>query len=121
MTERQHLIKDCDDLLRDIVRIRDNWTCQKSRSREGVQVAHFFSRKDLTTRWDLDNVCLLNAGVHKFWAHVKHEEFRDWWISRIGLVRFDALRMRNRCRGPVTTDSIRMTKMWLRQTLEEMK
>ena len=86
----------------------------------GVQVAHFFTRKNLHTRWDVDNACLLSAGKHLYFAHVEHEKFRDWYIKRIGQDRFDALKMRaNYVGGTVSVTTLKEWNYLLIKTLEE--
>lgn len=118
-TERQKLIDENDNLFRDIIRKRDK-RCQRSGSLENLQVCHYFTRKDFTTRWDLDNGCLLKAGIHKFWAHIKTEEFRDWWIARIGQERFDKLKLRNRYRGTIYTSDLKIIKVGLQRWLKDI-
>jgi hypothetical protein len=77
------LIKQCDDIFREIIRRRDK-VCQRTWVDRNLQVAHFISRENKHLRWTKDNAVLLNGGVHKFWAHKNHSEFRDFMISRIG-------------------------------------
>lgn len=121
-TERQKLIKNCDDIFREIIRLRDNMTCQKTgRQNVEVQVSHYFSRDYKRTRWDESNACLLQKGIHYHWAHVKGEEFRDWWILRIGQPEFDRLKLRTRVRGTVYTHELKITKIALQTRLKGMK
>ena len=120
-SERTKLIDDCDDIFRAIIRIRDKWTCQRSRSQRNPQVAHNFSRDYLMIRWDEDNACILNAGVHKHWAHVRHEEFRDFWIERIGKERFEELKLKTRYKGTMYTSELKLINIMLKQRLQKLK
>ena len=121
-SERSNLIKQCDDIFREIIRRRDNWTCQRTGYRgKNMDVAHFFPRDNKRVRWDEDNACLLKKGIHKYWAHSKHEEFRDFWISRIGKERFERLKLRSQVRGTIYTHELKVIKIGLEIRLEGMK
>jgi len=119
-TERQKLIKSLDDLFRSIIRKRDK-VCQRSGKRDNLQVAHFFTRSNLTTRWDEMNAVLLNAGIHNWWAHSKYEEYRDWFILHIGQQEFERLKLKNRCRGTIHTSELRLLKIALKKRLSELR
>lgn len=49
---------------------------------------HIFSRRYMSTRWDLVNGVTLCRGCHLFYAHQKYEEFRDKIIEIIGTEEF---------------------------------
>ena len=100
-TERQKLIKACDDIFRKIIRIRDKGLCQVTFRPDNVQVAHYWTRGNLRVRWDLDNACLLNAAKHIWWAHANPEQFKTFWIRRLGRESFDALELRARYVSPI--------------------
>ena len=109
-SERKQLIKDLDEIFRDIIRLRDKCICQRTGKTSNIQVAHFYSREYTRTRWDMDNACCLNANVHINWAHVKHQEFQDWWLQRIGKEAFDRLKLKAQVRGTVYTCNLRLLK-----------
>ena len=58
MTERQKLIKKLDDLIRDIVRERDQdcITCGTRLTPANRTAGHFIHRRHLGTRWNVSNV-----------------------------------------------------------------
>jgi len=120
---RKKLTKDCDDLFRSIIRLRDKMTCQRT-GRQGdkykFDVAHYITRGNLRVRWDEANACLMQKGLHRFWAHSRIEEFRDWWISRIGQERFDMMKLRARVRGTIYTSDLETIKFGLQLRLEEL-
>ncbi|KKL26451.1 hypothetical protein LCGC14_2395190 [marine sediment metagenome] len=120
-SERSKLIKACDSTIREIVLIRDNHTCQRSGKKTRLQVAHYFSRSYLRTRWDESNLITLNSGVHLFWAHKKPEEFRDFYISKIGQEEFDRLKLRTRVRGTIYAHELKIILVGLKIRLAEMK
>ena len=117
---RAILIRDCDNLFREIIRLRDK-VCQRSGSSLDLQVAHFFSRSLKTLRWDEDNACLLQKGIHYFWAHSKYEEFRDWWISRIGKEAFSRLKLKAQYKGTIHTYELKIMKIALQMRLKELE
>jgi len=119
-SERSKLIKKCDDIFRKIIRLRDNMTCQRTGKKDNLQVAHFFTRSILSLRWDEENACLLQRGIHYYWAHVKHEEFRDFWISRIGKERFEMLKIKSRFIMTLPTYQLKNIKLALEMRLKEL-
>ena len=94
-SERQRLIKNCDDVLCEIVRRRDKYTCQRcERSAEDdwkMEVSHFYGRSNLSVRHEFDNVVLLCFSCHYRWAHSHPLEFGEWWQKRLGKERMDML------------------------------
>ena len=125
-SERKRLIEANDALFRQIIRNRDvNGegipVCQKTDKKKNLQVCHFYRRNILRTRWDEENACLLNAGVHIFWAHSDQQGFREWWLKRLGQERFDNLELRARYAAPVKREYLEMTNKWLRDMLETKK
>ena len=54
---RKKLIKQLDDLVRQIIRTRDTTCCSCGKQLEdNMQVSHFVSRRVYALRWDLRNV-----------------------------------------------------------------
>ena len=117
---RQTLIKANDDLFRAIIRLRDK-VCQKTFKSTNLQVAHYWTRGNLRTRWDYDNACLLNGGVHYYWAHVHPEQFREFWIKRLGQKKFDELEIKARYVAPVKEIDLVYKKQELTELLEDKK
>ena len=115
---RKELIQQNDDLFREIIRKRDK-VCQRTGSDQNLQVAHFFTRGNLTTRWEEDNACLLRKGIHYHWAHSRRAEFRAFWIDRIGQERFDQLEIMTRCKGHIPTCNLALIRDELKRELEK--
>ncbi len=116
---RKELIKQNDDLFREIIRKRDK-VCQRTSVGRNVDVAHFFTRQNLTTRWSGENACLLRKGIHRFWAHSKPHEFKDFWIKRIGREAFNMLEIKTRCKGHIPTCNLALIRDELKQKLEKI-
>jgi 5-methylcytosine-specific restriction endonuclease McrA len=93
-SERQVLLKDLDDLAKNIVRVRDRFTCQKCGRKDVKSVHHIFSVKYANVRFDTRNLIVLCFPCHLYYAHTKPEQFRDLIIKRIGLKEFEALKAR---------------------------
>lgn len=120
-TERQQVIKANDDLLRKIIRLRDKYTCQKTGKKTNLQVSHFWSRSNLRVRWDLDNVCLLNAGTHLYWAHKNPQAFQEFWIKRLGQKKYEALRLKALFVAPVKIFDLYYTHKILKDLLKKFE
>lgn len=118
-TNRQKLIIANDDLFRQIIRIRDK-VCQKTGKTTNLQVAHFWRRNILRTRWELDNACLLTGGVHLYWAHSHFQDFTAFWIKRLGQERFYRLELKARYVAPVKEIDLMMIKENLKNLLQSL-
>jgi hypothetical protein len=118
-TYRQKLILENDRLFREIIRARDK-VCQKTGKTTNLQVAHFWTRKGLRTRWDEENACLLNAGVHLYWAHIDRRQFEEFWRRRLGQEKFDALEIRARYVAQVKEMDLEFIKYNLKQKLSAL-
>ncbi len=117
-TTRQKLIKANDDLFRKIIHLRDK-VCQLTRRSENLQVVHYWTRSILRVRWDLDNACLLNGAKHIFWAHVRPDQFREFWIRRLGQQKFMELEIRARYIAPMKEFDLICTNQRLKKQLKE--
>ena len=114
-------IKSLDNLCRDIVRIRDQQTCQRcgKQKKHGwkMEVAHFFSRANKCVRWDLDNVVLLCFNCHYLWGHQNPNEFSQWFSERLGTTKFTMLKLRKEGSKP----DFWGFKMYLDQELKKLE
>jgi len=93
-TLRRILIDKLDDVCRDIIRIRDDWTCQRCDSYlkskpKGAHPAHIFSKgAHPNLRHDLLNILLLCWVCHRWW----HDESEGKvWFAKKFPVRDDYL------------------------------
>ena len=117
---RKKLILANDNIFRQIIRLRDK-VCQKTFKSTNLQVAHYWTRGNLRARWDLDNACLLNAAAHIWWAHSHPEQFKVFWIRRLGQQRFDELELRARYVAPVKEFDLQMINLKLKELLVVLK
>lgn len=83
------LIKKLDKEWSRIIRLRER--CARC-SKPEVQAAHIFSRRNYSTRWNLDNGIPLCYACHIFWAHKEPVLFTDLAKEYLGEIRFTALK-----------------------------
>lgn len=117
-SERSILIRELDQIVRDILKLRDK-VCQYSCKTDNLQVSHYISRSNIHLRHNLDNVVLLNGGVHLFLFHKRPHLYREWLIRRIGKDKVEWLEMQDRiyCK-PIYTSDLRLLKKDLLDKLE---
>ncbi|OFW54006.1 MAG: hypothetical protein A2163_08005 [Actinobacteria bacterium RBG_13_35_12] len=85
--------KECDDLFREVIRNRYNSICQNCNSKYHPQVAHFISRGYYTTRWDINNACILCQRCHLRFTF-KPLEWELWVVKRIGEAEYKQLKQK---------------------------
>ncbi len=116
-TDRQKLIKICDTLASQIIRVRDKGKCRKCGSSTN-SCHHLFSRRYLNTRWDEENLMLLCYPCHLFYAHSRIEEFRDWIIAWMGEVKYMLLKKKALTINSFKIGDLKMVKVYLEQELK---
>ena len=119
-TERQVLIDELDQLVRDILALRDK-VCQMSGATKGLNVCHFISRAVLACRWDLDNVILATSGINNFWMPKYKTRYRDFMVRRIGEDKVIQLEWKERKPAPIYTCDLKLLKKDLLDKLEYFK
>jgi hypothetical protein len=78
-----------DKLWADLVKERDEWTCQRCQvfypvgRTQGLHAHHIFGRSRRTTRHMVENGISLCFGDH-MWAHQNPLEFHEWMQDRLG-------------------------------------
>ncbi len=82
--------KRCDDLLREILKIKHS-DCQKCGVTQNLQVSHIVSRRFSATRCDPDNVQLLCAKDHIYYTNWPLE-FAKWINESIGPAEYERLK-----------------------------
>ena len=119
--KRKRLIRKCDDLVREIVYIRDDHTCQRcfSKSKQ-LNPAHFIGRTNKAVRWDEGNIVTLCVGCH-FYFGTEIVEFVDWFKKRIGEAAFEILMLRSHNKLKTSVSNLRLVKIMLQQELEKVE
>ena len=118
--ERQQLVSELDQIIRDILKLRDK-VCQMTGAKEGLNVCHFISREVIACRWDLDNVMLATGGINCFWMTKYKTRYRDFMVKRIGLDKVIHLEWKERKPAPIYTYNLRLLKADLLDKLEYYK
>ena len=116
-SERQVLINQLDQIVRDILKLRDK-VCQMTDAKEGLNVCHFISREVKACRWDLDNVILATSGINCFWMNKYRTRYRDFMVKRIGEDKVIQLEWKERKPAPIYTWQLKVLKLDL---LEKLK
>ncbi len=120
---REFLEKELDGLVAELTWVRDNYTCQKCLRGPCKNAHHAFNRtyKGDGIRWDPRNLVNFCWPCHLYWAEVKHEEFRDWFIARIGEATWLELKRMALQGGKITPDALRQIKENLTAELNRLK
>lgn len=78
------------------VRTRDKFTCQRcGKKGKFVHCAHIFSRKCLSTRYDLRNATTLCYYCHLQFAHRCPVEFAEWCKEKLGEALYLELKLKS--------------------------
>lgn len=118
-TDRQKLIKTCDTLVSQLIRIRDKGKCRKcGRRSKTCSPHHIFSRRYLNTRWDEENLLFLCFPCHFNFAHSRVEEFRDWILSWMGEVKYMLLKKKALSVRGFKIGDLKMVKVYLEQEIK---
>ena len=105
--------KQLDDLWRDIVKQRAGFVCEyeSCNKKTYLNSHHIFRKRNMATRWDLDNGLCLCSGHHtlnNFSAH-HSPEFTDWIKKYLGEEKYNRIR-----------DKSYTIKKWSISELEEL-
>ncbi len=99
--ERKQLVKQLDDVVREICRKRDKGQpcgrCGKQMDEDTWQVSHFIGRRHYALRWDLRNVAMQHAGCNLRHS-VDPNPYALWIISKYGpeiLVEFEEIKKKH--------------------------
>lgn len=91
-SDRERLKKQLDDLLSIIIRSKGK--CERCGKTSPLNTAHIFSRRNLATRWDKDNVLCLCVGCH-FWGHQNPILFTEFVMGKIGKEKYEELKKKS--------------------------
>lgn len=82
---RKTLVRQLDDVTRKIIRIRDEFKCQRcgspGKGKQCPDWAHIYGGRRYYMRWDFLNAILLCAGCHRWW-HDNPRLAKDWFDAR---------------------------------------
>ena len=114
-----------DKTVSDLVRYRDNWTCQRcfrqyAPPTASLQCSHYKSRKNLATRHDPDNCDALCAGCHTYFGS-EAAEYRAWKVKRMGERAVTVLEYRARHPFKITKAEMELLHKELKQQMEKAK
>jgi len=94
-------LRPTDTAFSNYIRERDNWTCQRCRTkydkystedRQGLHNSHYWGRGHEGTRFEVDNCIALCYGCHRLWGHGdQRDQYKDYTIRKLGEARFKSL------------------------------
>lgn len=116
-----------DDLCRQIVMIRDGFSCRwcgtgmRGTKRVVLQVHHIRTKgAHPALRWEIDNLLLLCKGCHMFKAHGRDSEAAaEWYRENLGQEHLDRLSLLVKVRKGQKTDRAAV-RMYLEGLLEQI-
>jgi 5-methylcytosine-specific restriction endonuclease McrA len=111
ITERKRLIKQLDQVVREIVMKRESMcvTCGKV---SNLQCGHLITRSRYGTRWDLNNCHVQCAGCN-FRHEFQPEIYTSWFLLRYGEIAYQNLGHRAETQGKYTIDELETLLMEL--------
>lgn len=68
--------------------------CGKQPPEVVLHAHHIFSRRNFSTRWDVNNGICLCTGCHLYKAHKDIQEFSDWVVEHCGKEHIDRIRLK---------------------------
>ena len=85
-----------DILMSNLVRARDNWTCQKCgkylyENKGSAHNSHYIPRRYINVRWDLENCDCLCFSCHVGSTQFTHSEYVDFKKNQLGDKKHDEL------------------------------
>ena len=124
---RQKLIKECDQLISWIVKLKRSFRCEyckKAPEPRGLHAHHIFKKGHyLSVRWDEDNLLVLCYHCHRFIAHSSDIHtlitFKEWVEEHLGS-RYKDLQKRAIKVTPVKTFMLEALKEELEKQLWEL-
>ncbi len=93
-------LRPADRVFSQWIKKRDNYTCQRcgkyyGTPAQGLDCAHYVSRRNEAVRFDPDNACALDFGCHSYF-HQNPKEHELFMIGWLGKEAFDLLQIRRR-------------------------
>ena len=118
LTNRKQIIIDLDRICSDITRMSKY--CKRCATTIGIESVHIFTRENISTRWDLDNIIPLCRKCHS-WAHKNINNFHVY-IQRIyGKNKWENLVLRSNKIAKFTIEDLNNIKLCLQKILIEKK
>ena len=93
-TTRKKLRDQLDKLVSKLVRIRAGYKCERCGKTSPLNTAHIFSRRNLSVRWDMENVLCWCVGCH-FWGHQNPILFAEYVKEKLGNEKYEELKRKS--------------------------
>ena len=90
-------LRATDTYFSKALRKKRDYTCEKCKrfypDGKGLQVSHFYGRRNENVRFDEENCDILCFACHQNFEE-NPNDYRDYKFKRLGKVKFDALKLR---------------------------
>lgn len=114
---KKTLKREADTLWSEI--IRDAGECVRCQRKDiKLEAAHIYSRRNLSTRYDLNNGLCLCTGCH-FWAHQNPIDFAEWVDKYLGEGSLQELK--DKAKKPVRNFDFEKTVIYLQDIWDRLQ
>ena len=120
-TKRQRLKKNLDDLIVELVKIRDNYTCQKCGKKvrgRNCHASHIVPKTRYALRWNIVNLKVLCYHCHINWWHKNPLEAQQWFKEKFP-ERYKYLMKHKEDSGKFTLEELEGFKINLQKLLKQ--
>jgi 5-methylcytosine-specific restriction endonuclease McrA len=117
-TERKKLIKQLDQVVREIVFQDDPHYCVTCGKTSNLQLGHLITRSRYGTRWDLMN-CHIQCSGCNYRHEFQPEIYTRYFLNRYGEQEYNNLCHRAETQGKFTIDELETKLMELTEQIDE--
>ena len=122
-TRRQRLEKELDYLTAKIIKIQNNYTCQKCGkyvTGRNCHASHIIPKTRHALRWNLINLMVLCLHDHRDWWHTNILEAQKWFKEKFP-EKYKYLMKHKEDSGRFTLDELEELKVKLKQEIDELQ
>jgi len=113
-SDRSKIIAKLDKLYSDYVREKAGWKCARcgqirKDDKRVMTCSHYFSRRNLSVRWELDNLDCLCLPCHLYqWESEKQGEYQDYMKKKLGKEGYERLEQKHLMTWKVSTRELEL-------------
>jgi hypothetical protein len=118
-------IDKADQTFSAYIRERDNWTCQRCKTKyepgsQGLHCSHFFGRRNESTRFEPSNATAICFGCHQYFDETNRMDYMRFKMKQLGEKRFKWLEIQvNTYHKKDRAMSLLQSRLLLRDLLDE--
>lgn len=113
-SDRSKIIAKLDKLYSDYIREKAGWKCARcgqvrKDDKRVMTCSHYFSRRNMSTRFELDNLDCLCLPCHLYhWESEKQSEYQDYMKKKLGQKRYERLEQIHLMTWKVSTSELEL-------------